>query len=468
MRIFLRTGLALPNCKSSLMSTITACRRLALGAYGKHLIYVFCFIMFSYAHAQSPNSGAAKGLTEIKPLQIGVAIPDELWNTPLQVVNHPHGKKTTTLADYKGKLIILDFWATWCSNCIGNFPKLNKFQNDNSELVQVLLVNTKSTKDTHEKAEQFLSRRNEMCHFTSIVEDTVLTKLFPHRSIPHYVWVKEGKLLAVTNAEDLTAENVQNAFSGEAIETSFVPHIEYNMRKPLFENGNGGEPPKYIFKSVLAPFVNGLKSTMSRDRDSSRLISRITFTNIPLLTLYSYAYPELQKLSRARLILDVKDTKPFEIENTTNAWKTHNLYNYEVQLPPSPKEKVQLIVQQDLQRFFGYQIRSEVRLVDCWVVKAVDNPLATNFPNNIIETNLYDNDGSEIYFNNHPLSDLISELERLYEEPFLNETGIKVPVTLNLPANLYQKSALQSALASQGILLSKETREIPVIILSDH
>ncbi|HAT92785.1 MAG TPA: TlpA family protein disulfide reductase, partial [Sphingobacterium sp.] len=70
--------------------------------------------MFSNARAQSQDTlGADAGLTHIKSLQIGDNIPEELWHLPLQIVNHPDRKGTTTLNDYRGKLIILDFWATW-------------------------------------------------------------------------------------------------------------------------------------------------------------------------------------------------------------------------------------------------------------------------------------------------------------------------------------------------------------------
>ncbi|MDM8174105.1 TlpA disulfide reductase family protein [Olivibacter sp. 47] len=434
--------------------------------------FLFC-VCLAHARQQGLGAPAANGVAlsadSITPLQIGDTIPDALWNLPLQVVNHPQGKETIKLADYSDKLIILDFWATWCGSCIKNFPKLAALQNDNEKHVKTLLVNSRSTRDTRNKAEQFLSKRQKEYNLTSIVADTVLKKLFPHRSIPHYVWINGGRYLAATNGEDLTDGNVQNTFDGKDIQTSYVPETEYNIRQPLFENGNGGEAPKYIYKSILAPFVNGLKSSFSTDRDNKRLISRVAFTNARLSMIYSYAYPEIQNLSKARLVIDVENPEPFESGNTSLNWKHKNLYNYEAQFPPTSEQNAKKIVRHDLQKFFGYILRSENRVLDCWVVKSGNGSIATDFPNNLkSETNLYDNDGTDIYFNNYPLSNLLNELERLYGQPFLDETGIGTPVKLNLPADLLQKHEVQTSLLKQGIILTKEKRELPVVILSDN
>src|SRR5699024_2019923 len=120
-------------------------------------------------------------------------IPEELWHMPLQVVNHPEGKESITLGDYKDKLIILDFWATWCAPCIKGFPKLNKLQNEFGDKVKILSVTT----EDKEKIYTFFNTGagKEHPYINSVVDDKVLSTYFPYKTVPHVVWITpKGKI----------------------------------------------------------------------------------------------------------------------------------------------------------------------------------------------------------------------------------------------------------------------------------
>jgi len=62
--------------------------------------------------------------------------------------------ETVKLSDYKGKRVMLNFWATWCPPCRAEMPDMQKFQENKD--VQVLAVNLAETESHPDNAQKFV------------------------------------------------------------------------------------------------------------------------------------------------------------------------------------------------------------------------------------------------------------------------------------------------------------------------
>ena len=68
-------------------------------------------------------------------------------------------KKIVKLSDYKGNLILLNFWATWCDPCKEEMPSLDALK-INPELDNIKIFPINIGKDNIKKSEQFFKELN--------------------------------------------------------------------------------------------------------------------------------------------------------------------------------------------------------------------------------------------------------------------------------------------------------------------
>jgi cytochrome c biogenesis protein CcmG, thiol:disulfide interchange protein DsbE len=85
---------------------------------------------------------ALGGCRTSQPAQVGTTAPDfTLKDTD----------KTLTLSAYRGKPVVLNFWATWCPPCVEEVPSLVALQKQMGDKVTVIAVSADVDDDGYHK-----------------------------------------------------------------------------------------------------------------------------------------------------------------------------------------------------------------------------------------------------------------------------------------------------------------------------
>ena len=146
------------------------------------------------------NSFASEG-TNIKNLVINKELKKYDDITFLDAEN-----KKLNLNDYKGNLIILNFWATWCAPCKEEMPSLDTLT-ESKNLNNLMIFPINIGKDSNEKSYKFfeeLGIKNLKVYFDSPI---TLAKKFGLRGVPtSIIFNKEGlefaRIIGSTNFAD--------------------------------------------------------------------------------------------------------------------------------------------------------------------------------------------------------------------------------------------------------------------------
>ena len=113
-------------------------------------------------------------------------------------------KHSYNLQDYKGKVVLINNWATWCPPCVAEMPSLAKLHEQYNERVVFLFV----AQDKPEKVAAFLHKNNLNIPVVFMQSDT--PQLLQSSSIPTtFIINKQGEIVVKkTGAADWNSGQV--------------------------------------------------------------------------------------------------------------------------------------------------------------------------------------------------------------------------------------------------------------------
>jgi peroxiredoxin len=98
------------------------------------------------------------------------------------------GKKFS-LSDFKGKVVFVDFWATWCPPCVMSSPEVEKMSNDykNTPLVVLSL----SLDDSEDTVRKFL-KTHKISNRVAVAANTDVPEHYSVRGIPAFYLIDQN------------------------------------------------------------------------------------------------------------------------------------------------------------------------------------------------------------------------------------------------------------------------------------
>lgn len=151
----------------------------------KKAIFITVFVlMFGWAVYEfiSNKEDTAKGNTDTTE-QVSNEVGLERGNIAPDIKLKTLDGEEVQLSDYRGKKVMLNFWATWCPPCRAEMPDMEKFhQNTDIEILAVNLIETETNQDL-EKVTDFIDEY-ELTFSILVDEGSQASTLFRIRPIP--------------------------------------------------------------------------------------------------------------------------------------------------------------------------------------------------------------------------------------------------------------------------------------------
>lgn len=439
----------------------------------KKFILVGILVVIEIISFRAKSVTQTKSGVELKSNVLGeLKQGDQLPNLTFE--DEDNKDRQIKISDFKDKIVILDFWATWCGPCLNDIPKMEKLQKKFMGEIQVLLVNTESKKI----ASSFFKRRREVegtdVTLPKVQMTPMLDTFFKFDSLPHYVWLdKNGIIIAITGRDEVIEPNIQAILDKSPIvmkQKKSVTRLDFDLRKPLFDSGNGGHGEGIIWHSVLSKYVEGLPTLGDVSCDSVNGYNGINAYNSSIMQLYQLAYND-RYYSRSYGLPDSRTILTSSNPEIYNPWMTgkiltDRLFIYQLIAPEGTFESLTKRMQDDLKVYFGLNASLKKVWKKCLVLTSEDTTLLKTKGGEIVP-GFRQYEG--VIMRNLPISYFILNLQYRYltSHIIVDETNYDKNVDLEFIANLSDPISIDEGLSKYKLHLKEELREVNVLVLSD-
>jgi len=152
---------------------------------GMTIMLIPCLQVVSAASPSQPESPSCSSF--------GVQRPQEKKEAPAFSLNDLDGKQVS-LSDFRGKPVLIVFWATWCDTCKEEMPVLEKFSQGKRDQLMILFITIDGERKT--RAQKIINQNKITLPVLLMLEEKVMDQYGVRGWVPQtYLVDQEGMLV---------------------------------------------------------------------------------------------------------------------------------------------------------------------------------------------------------------------------------------------------------------------------------
>lgn len=415
-----------------------------------------------------------------KGLQIGQQVPD-VTLTNLHNYKDASGKpaKTAKLSDFKGKLLILDFWATWCSPCVAMIPKVESLQKQFENRLKFLSVSYQAEDIVIPFLEKIQAEHKEPFSIPQIVESKILHRYFPHIYLPHYVWINgEGIVVAITDHLAVNANDIETVLSSGKINVITKADLKLSYQESLSFLEQNHKYYHHSLKSntTLTGYIPGLGGGYKIHSLDSLKTYRIVAQNQSLAGLFQLAYRDYNIHNFNRIIIKVNDSSkltPTSKDKDINDWMKTKSYCFEMRvsnkLASNQKALYTLMRQQLASLFSEYKTSIVYKNVDSYALIRTSKLDKLKSKNN---TSFFKPSAIGYSISNYPLQSFIKMLSLTHlqhlDTPIVDQTNYNGRIDLEINAKMDNIESINTALENYDLKFVSKKTKVAYLLIQDN
>lgn len=378
-------------------------------------------------------------------LNIGSRIPAINFERLILPNTHNVVVKNVSINDYTNKVILLDFWATWCGACITSMPKFETLMKKYEGKLQVFAI----TNESLARIQRFVKNRPTSLPIVIDSAEEIRT-LFPYRTIPHMVLIDgAGIVRAIAHSDEITEKVIEDVLNNKTISVpEKVDNLAFDYDQDHFK---ADSTTKESFN--LQPGIEGIGG-FSKVGTGVFKNRRISMHNFTIDGFFRTAYQK----SHFRTINQL-DSTDYDYDNPKNK------FSLDVIVPNNNGKDLYQFMQKKLPEHFQAQAKLEKRKIAVHVLRRRNDSLLispSTEVNDYYSSNINHFDGKGVRVSS--IAEFIESFG-VTRTPVIDETGIEGRFDIKMEFEPERKGSFREALSKIGFLLEKEEREIEVLVI---